>query len=140
MSEEPDNGGTHGRPGGLLGEDWLGRLFQELFDNPTLGSAVGRAFEARGKATQAQQTAMGLLGIPTAGDVERLTRRVRAVAQRIDAIEDGLARIEDGLRQQASPLIQRLEAIEAELASATRLLAELAAAKAAKRRKGGSKS
>jgi uncharacterized membrane protein YccC len=85
------------------GEELLGKLVQELTDTPTLAAAIGRAFEARNKAAQAQEAAIGLLGIPSAADLERLTRRVRALAARLDAIEDALRRIEDGLRNQAAP-------------------------------------
>jgi uncharacterized membrane protein YccC len=110
-------------------EEVLGRLTQELLGNTTVHAAVGRAFEARGKATQAQETAMGLLNIPTAADIARLTRRVRSVSQRLDAIDDALRRLEDGVRQQAAPIMQRLDAIEQELASSARLLSELDAAR-----------
>ncbi|MGA2469774.1 MAG: hypothetical protein ABSG64_03695 [Solirubrobacteraceae bacterium] len=110
------------------GEELLGKLAQELLGSPTVNSAVGRALAARSKATEAQQLAMGLLNIPTAGDIERLTRRVRSVSQRLEAIEDGLARIEDGMGHAVSPVAARLDAIEAELAAATRALSELRAA------------
>jgi uncharacterized membrane protein YccC len=106
------------------GEELLGKLVQELTETPTLAAAIGHAFEARSKAAQAQETAIGLLGIPSAADVERLTRRVRALAARLDAIEDALRRIEDGLRNQAAPAAHRLEAIEQELSAATRRLDE----------------
>jgi predicted nucleic acid-binding Zn-ribbon protein len=110
------------------GEELLGKLAQELLDSPTVNSAIGRALAARSKATEAQQLAMGLLNLPTAGDLERLTRRVRSVSQRLEAIEDALARIEDGVRQPSAPLAARLEAIEAELTAATRALTELRSA------------
>jgi hypothetical protein len=79
-------------------EDLLGRLAQGLADDSTINAAITRAFEARGKATQAQQNAMGFLNIPTAADVERLTQRMRSVSQRLDAIEDSVARIEAAVR------------------------------------------
>jgi hypothetical protein len=129
MSEpEPDEGVRERL--GARGEELLGKLAQELLDVPALSAAVGRAFEARGKANQAQAAAIGWLGIPSAGDVERLTRRVRAVSGRLDAIEDTLRRIEDGLRDQAAPLAQRIEAFEEQLEAATRLLSELHATRA----------
>ena len=37
---------------------------------------------------------MGALNIPSAADVERLTRRLRSVSQRLEGIEDSLDRIE----------------------------------------------
>ena len=37
---------------------------------------------------------MGALNLPSASDLERLTRRVRSVSQRLEGIEDGLDRLE----------------------------------------------
>lgn len=37
---------------------------------------------------------MGALNIPSAADVERLTRRLRSVSQRLEGIEDALDRLE----------------------------------------------
>ena len=37
---------------------------------------------------------MGARNIPSAADVERLTRRLRSVSQRLEAIEDALDRLE----------------------------------------------
>ena len=76
------------------GEEALGRIAEELIANPVVGGAVSRAFEAREKAVQAQEAAMGALNIPSAADVERLTRRLRSVSQRLEGIEDGLDRLE----------------------------------------------
>ena len=69
-----------GAPSGLRdriarqGEDALGKLAQELLENPLVNSAIAKAFEARERAVQAQETAMGALNIPSAADIERLTR------------------------------------------------------------------
>ena len=60
------------------GEDALGKLAQDLLENPLVNTALTRAFEAREKATQAQEAAMGALNIPSAADVERLTVYDRA--------------------------------------------------------------
>lgn len=76
------------------GEEALGKLAEELIANPLVSGAVSRAFEAREKAVQAQEAAMGALNIPSAADVERLTRRLRSVSQRLEAIEDTLDRLE----------------------------------------------
>ena len=59
------------------GEDALGKLAQELLENPLVSGAIARAFEARERATQAQEAAMGALNLPSAADIERLTRRLR---------------------------------------------------------------
>src|ERR687895_2151869 len=79
------------------GEDALGKLAQELLENPLVNSAITRAFEARERAVQAQDAAMGALNIPSAADVERLTRRLRSVSQRLEGIEDSLDRLETRL-------------------------------------------
>src|SRR5262245_60651416 len=72
------------------GEDALGRIAQDLLENSLVNGAITRAFEAREKAAQAQEVAMGALNLPSAADVERLTRRVRSVSQRLEGIEDGV--------------------------------------------------
>ena len=38
---------------------------------------------------------MGALNLPSAGDLERLTRRVRSVSQRLEGVEDALDRIDE---------------------------------------------
>src|SRR5690242_12900018 len=77
------------------GEEALGRIAEELAGNPLVVGAVSRAFEAREKAVQAQEAAMGALGIPSAADIERLTRRLRSVSQRLEGIEDGVDRLDE---------------------------------------------
>jgi hypothetical protein len=81
------------------GEEALGKLAEELVGNPVLGAAMSRAFEAREKAVQAQEAAMGALGIPSAADVERLTRRLRSVSQRLEGVEDGVDRLDARLER-----------------------------------------
>ena len=105
------------------GEDALGKLAQDLLENPMVNSALTKAFEAREKATQAQEAAMGALNIPSAADVERLTRRLRSVSQRLEGIEDGVDRLDQRLADlkagDANPLAsldERLGAIEGQLA------------------------
>ena len=44
---------------------------------------------------------MGALGIPSAADIERVTRRLRSVSQRLEGIEDALDRLEE--RAAAAP-------------------------------------
>jgi hypothetical protein len=53
------------------GEDAIGRVAQELLENPVISSALARAFEARERASQAQEVAMGALNLPSAADLER---------------------------------------------------------------------
>ena len=79
------------------GQDALGRLAQDLLENPLVHGAIARAFEAREKASQAQEVAMGALNIPSAADIERLTRRLRSVSQRLEGIEDAVDRLDQRL-------------------------------------------
>jgi chromosome segregation ATPase len=90
------------------GEEALGRLAEELAGNPLVTGAISRAFEARERAVQAQEAAMGVLGIPSAADIERLTRRLRSVSQRLEGIEDSV----DGVDQRLAEIkggIDRLD-------------------------------
>ncbi len=115
------------------GEEAIGRFAQELLENPVVSGALTRAFEARERATRAQEVAMGALNLPSASDLERLTRRVRGVSQRLEGIEDGLDRLEDSVDRAASgpSLDQRLTAIEEHLARIEAALAQAAGASAA---------
>jgi hypothetical protein len=75
-------------------EERLGKALSDLLENPLLTGAIGRAFEAREKASQAQEVALGVLNIPSAADIERLTRRLRSVSHRLEGIEDGVDRLD----------------------------------------------
>ena len=101
-------------------EDRLGKALSDLLDNPLLTGAIGRAFEAREKASQAQEVAMGALNIPSAADIERLTRRLRSVSHRLEGIEDGVHRLDRALFP--SGVEARLSAIEEQLGSLSRRL------------------
>jgi hypothetical protein len=78
-------------------EERLGKALSDLLENPLLTGAIGRAFDARGKAAQAQEVALSALNIPSAADIERLTRRLRSVSHRLEGIEDGVDRLDRGL-------------------------------------------
>lgn len=99
------------------GEDALGKFAQELLENPLITGALTKAFDARERAVQAQEAAMGALNLPSAADLERLTRRIRSVAQRLEGIEDSLDRIDQRLGVAASggSADDRLAAIEKKL-------------------------
>jgi chromosome segregation ATPase len=106
------------------GEEALGKVAEELVANPVINAALARAFEARDKAAQAQEAAMGALGIPSAADIERLTRRLRSVSQRLEGIEDAVDRLDERLasagaragRADLAELADRLDARMDELA------------------------
>ena len=112
------------------GEDALGRVAQELLENPVVSGALTRAFETREKATRAQEAALGALNIPSAADIERLTRRVRQVSQRLEGIEDGVDRLDSRLAalNTEGALEGRLDAIEKGLAAITREVQAIAEA------------
>ena len=112
------------------GEDTLGKLAEDLLGNPLVSGAIARAFEAREKAVQAQEVAFNALNIPSAADLERLTRRVRSVSQRLEGIEDGVDRLDDRLAglSGSADIEARLGAIEEGLTTLTRQLSELRSA------------
>ena len=108
------------------GEEALGKLAEEIISNPVINAAVARAFEAREKAVQAQEAAMGALNIPSAADIERVTRRIRSVSQRLEGIEDAIDRLDERVAGAASGTgDQRLARIEARLDEMARDLAAL---------------
>jgi chromosome segregation ATPase len=111
-------------------EDALGKLAQELLESPFVSSALSRAFDAREKAAQAQEVAMGALNLPSAGDLERLTRRVRSVSQRLEGVEDALDRVDERVGAMGgagvSSLEQRLNTIEGQLSALATQLADVA--------------
>jgi hypothetical protein len=122
MSE--DTKGLRGRMA-RQGEEALGKVAQELLENPVVNRALAATFEARERATRAQELAMSALNLPSAGDLERLTRRLRSVSQRLEMIEDGVDRLEQRIEQ-----LGTASAIDKRLTSIEELLARLEAAMA----------
>jgi hypothetical protein len=70
---------------------------------------------------------MGALNLPSAADIERLTRRLRTVGTRLEGIEEALDRLQDGVdrlsgrldavsRGSEPGLADRLAAVEGQLA------------------------
>ena len=110
------------------GEEALGRIAEELIANPVVNGAITRAFEAREKAVLAQEAAMGALNLPSAADIERVTRRIRSVSQRLEGIEDAIDRLDERVAGAATaPSDQRLARIEARLDEMARDLSALSA-------------
>ena len=97
---------------------------------------IAKAFDAREKAIAAQETAMSALNLPSAADLERLTRRLRSVSQRLEGIEDGVDRLDRRLRagRPDGPAARATgsAAIESQLA---KLAADVAALTRARRRR-----
>src|SRR3954447_11043313 len=115
------------------GEDALGKLASDLLENPLINSAITRAFSAREKAVHAQEAAMGALNLPSAADIDRLTRRLRTVSTRLEGIEESLDGLQDGVDKLAMRLVavgsgtepglaDRLQTLEGQLA---KLVAEV---------------
>lgn len=94
-------------------EDKLGKALADLIENPLVTGTIGRAFDARERAAQAQELALSALNIPTAADIERLTRRLRSVSQRLEGIEDGVHRLNRALAE--GGVERRLAAMEEQL-------------------------
>lgn len=109
------------------GEQALGRLAQDLLKSPVVSGTLTTAFDVRERAGRAQELAMSALNLPSASDLERLTRRLRSVSQRLEGVEEGLQGLSDRLDQprEDSALEARLAKLEKRLASLDRTLAKL---------------
>ena len=109
------------------GEEALGRIAEELISNPVVNGAITRAFEAREKAVQAQEAALGALNLPSAADIERVTRRLRSVSQRLEGIEDAIDRMDERVAgATGGSTDDRLARMEARLDEITQDIAALA--------------
>jgi chromosome segregation ATPase len=107
------------------GEEAIGKLAQELLENPVVSSALSAALETRERAMRAQEVALGALNLPSASDLERLTRRLRSVSQRLEGVEDALDRVEQRVGElDDAPIERRLAEIEAALERIETALAE----------------
>jgi TolA-binding protein len=98
-------------------EQAIGELAQALIESPTVHNAIAAAFGAREKAIEAQHAAMSALNLPSAGDVERIERRLRSFSQRLEEVEE------------------QLDEANREINSLRRQLAEKSEKKAAKKEK-----
>ncbi len=99
-------------------EERLGKALSELLESPLFTGAIGRAFDAREKAAQAQEVALGALNLPSAADIERLTRRIRSLSQRLESIEDGVERLDStrlAERRPPAEIEARLDRVERQL-------------------------
>lgn len=107
------------------GEEALGKIAEELIANPVVNGAVARAFEARERAIQAQEAALGALNLPSAADIERVTRRLRSLSQRLEGIEDSIDRLEERLAAVAAATTDRPSRLEGRLDEIARDLVRL---------------
>lgn len=112
-------------------EDTIGRLADDLLENPLINSALQGALSAREKVAQAQESAMDALNLPSASNLDKLARKLRSISQRLDDIEDGVEKLNRRLDAspaegpQSSKLIERLERVDARLDELTRDVAAL---------------
>jgi DNA repair exonuclease SbcCD ATPase subunit len=87
-------------------EDAIGRLADDLLENPLVNSALQQALTAREKVARAQETAMEALNIPSASNLDDFRRGVqrslRAITQRLEDLEAGIDRIERRLEDRAA--------------------------------------
>lgn len=98
------------------GEEAIGKLAQGVLESPVVSGALSAAMETRERAMRAQEVALAALNLPSASDLERLTRRLRSVSQRLEAVEDALDRMERRAEDlDDAPAEQRLATIEAAL-------------------------
>ena len=128
MDETSDDKGLFGKMT-RQGEEAIGKLAQDLLENPMVSGALSAALETRERATRAQAAALSALNLPSGSDLERLTRRLRSVSQRLEGVEDALDRVEGRVAElDDAPVQQQLAAIEAALERIEAALAVQAAA------------
>ena len=126
------------RPSGLRArianqaEDAIGRLADDLLENPMINSALQGAFSAREKVGNAQQSAMEALNLPTASDFDKLARRMRSISQRLEEVEDGVdklgAKLEsmnEASRTPATRLTEQLDRLESRIDQLSRDIAAI---------------
>jgi uncharacterized protein Yka (UPF0111/DUF47 family) len=113
-------------------EDAIGKLADDLLENPVFNAALTSAFAAGEKMAQAQQSAMGALNLPSASDIEKVARRLRSISQRLEEVEDGvdtlgtkLDSMSDAAERPARELGERLERIESRVDQLSRDVAAL---------------
>jgi uncharacterized protein Yka (UPF0111/DUF47 family) len=113
-------------------EDTIGRLADDLLENPMINSALQGAFTAREKVGQAQQSAMEALNLPTASDLDKLARRLRSISQRLEEVEDGVDKLGTKLeamsvasRAPATRVSEQLERLETRIDQLSRDVAAI---------------
>ncbi len=87
------------------GEEALGELAQAVLENPLFSQAMGRALGAGEKAMQAQKQALGAIDVASAGDLDRLTRRIRSLSDRVEELEDTVDSISRDLAKMREPKV-----------------------------------
>jgi DNA repair ATPase RecN len=131
LSDDSEQAGIRKRIAGGA-EDAIGRLADDLIENPMVNSALSRAFSAREKVAQAQQSAMDALNLPSASELDKLGRRLRSISQRLEEVEDAVDKIglrmetlSDETRKPGAKISDQLDRIEARLEQLGRDVATL---------------
>ncbi len=121
FSDDAEQAGLRKRIAGQA-EDAIGRLADDMLENPVVNSALSRAFSAREKVAHAQQSAMDALNLPTASELEKLGRRLRSISQRLEEVEDAVDKLgvrmetlSDETRAPGAKLASQLDRIETRL-------------------------
>jgi hypothetical protein len=116
-------------------EDAIGRLADDLLENPVVNSALQSALSAREKVGQAQQSAMEALNLPTASDLDKLARRLRSISQRLEEVEDGMDKLgakfealSEASRTPAGRIAEQLDRLESKVDQLAREIKALRAA------------
>jgi predicted Zn-dependent protease len=111
-------------------EDTVGKLADDLLENPLINSALAQAAGARERMAQAQEAAMDALNLPSASNLEKLTRRLRSMSQRLEEIEEGVERLDNRIEaasdaSREAELIERLDRVDSRLDELSREIADL---------------
>jgi peptidoglycan hydrolase CwlO-like protein len=112
-------------------EETVGRLADDLLENPVINSALAQAASARERMAQAQEAAMDALNLPSASNLEKLTRRLRSVSQRLEQIEEGVERLDNRIETVSEAtkgpgdLTERLDRLDSRLDELGREVAAL---------------
>jgi DNA repair exonuclease SbcCD ATPase subunit len=102
-------------------EETVGRLADDLLDNPVVNSALSQAASGRERMAQAQEAAMDALNLPSASNLEKLTRRLRSVSQRLEQIEEAVDRLDRRMESvsdagnAAAEVTERLDRLDSRL-------------------------
>jgi CRP-like cAMP-binding protein len=112
-------------------EDTVGKLADDLLENPLINSALSQAASARERMAQAQEAAMDALNLPSASNLEKLTRRLRSISQRLEQIEEGVERLDNRIdtasdtSKEAGEVTERLDRLDSRLDDLGREIVEL---------------
>lgn len=95
----------------------LSKALEPLVDQPLAQRLLSEASALRDRSLRAQEATLGALNLPTAADLARLERRLRALADAIGRLGDQVDRLEVRLRRSGEGATHAaLEELRAEIA------------------------